>query len=56
MDNVLIAIIGVHKEIQMSIYPGKGGLTCLLSNVVKKVSVCVTALVDNLTSPNFGWP
>ena len=34
-----IAIIGVHKEIQMSIYPGKGGLTCLLSNLVKKVGV-----------------
>ena len=34
-----IAIIGVHKEIQMSINPGKGGLTCLLSNVVKKVGV-----------------
>ena len=35
-----IAIIGVHKEIQMSSYPGKGGLTCLLSNVFKKVGVC----------------
>ena len=35
-----IAIIGVHKQIQMSIYPGKCGLTCLLSNVVEKVSVC----------------
>ena len=23
----------------MSIYPGKGGLTCLLSNLVKKVGV-----------------
>ena len=34
-----IAIIGVHKKIQVSIYPGKGGLTCLLSNEVKKVSV-----------------
>ena len=34
-----IAIIGVHKEIQMSIYPSKGGLTCLLSNVVKQVGV-----------------
>ena len=34
-----IAIIGVHKEIQMSIYPGKGGLTYLLSNLVKKVGV-----------------
>ena len=34
-----IAIIGVYKEIQMSIYPGKGSLTCLLSNVVKKVGV-----------------
>ena len=33
-----IAIIGVHIQIQMSIYPGKGGLTCLLSNVVEKVS------------------
>ena len=32
-----IAIIGVHNE--MSIYSGKGGLTCLLSKVVKKVSV-----------------
>ena len=35
-----IAIILVHKQIQMEIYPGKGGLTCLLSNVVEKVSVC----------------
>ena len=34
-----IIIIGVHKEIQMSIYPSKGGLTCLLSNLVKKVGV-----------------
>ena len=34
-----IAIIGVHKQIQMSIYPSMGGLTCLLSNVVEKVSV-----------------
>ena len=34
-----IAIVEVHKEIQMSIYPGKGGLTCLLSNLVKKVGV-----------------
>ena len=34
-----IAIIGVHKQIQMSIYPVKGGLTCLLSKVVEKVSV-----------------
>ena len=34
-----IAIIGVNKGIQMSIYPGKGALTCLLSNVVKKVGV-----------------
>ena len=34
-----IAIIAVHKEIQMCIYPGKSGLTCLLSNVVKKVGV-----------------
>ena len=34
-----IAIIGVQKEIQMSIYTGKGGLTCLLSNLVKKVGV-----------------
>ena len=33
-----IAIIGVHKEIQMAIYPGKGVLTYLLFNVVKKVS------------------
>ena len=50
-----IAIIGAHKEIQMSIYPGKGGLTCVLSKVVKKVGVrgCI---VGNLTCPNFGWP
>ena len=34
-----IAIIGVLKGIQMSIYPGKVVLTCLLSNVVKKVGV-----------------
>ena len=34
-----IAIVEVHKEIQMSIYPGKGGSTCLLSNLVKKVGV-----------------
>ena len=34
-----IANIGVHKGIQMSIYLGKGVLTCLLSNVVKKVGV-----------------
>ena len=34
-----IAVIGVNKGIQMSIYPGKGGLTCLLSNVVEKVGV-----------------
>ena len=34
-----IAIIGIHKQIQMSIYPSKGGLTCLLSNVVEKVRV-----------------
>ena len=34
-----IAIIGVHKEIQMSIYPGKGGSICLMSNLVKKVGV-----------------
>ena len=34
-----IATIGVHKGIQMSIYLGQGVLTCLLSNVVKKVGV-----------------
>ena len=34
-----IAIIGVHKGNQMPIYPGKGVLTCLLCNVVKKVGV-----------------
>ena len=34
-----IAIIGVLKVIQMSIYPSKGVLTCLLSDVVKKVGV-----------------
>ena len=34
---VKIAIIGVHKEIQMFFYPGKGGFTYLPSNVVKKV-------------------
>ena len=34
-----IAIIGVHKEIKMFCYPSKGGLTCLLSNVAKKVGV-----------------
>ena len=34
-----ITNIGVHKEIQMSVYLGKGGLTRLLSNVVKKVGV-----------------
>ena len=34
-----IAIIGVHKGIQMSIYLGKGVLPCLLSNVVKTVGV-----------------
>ena len=34
-----ITIFGVLKQIQMSIYPGKGGLTCLLSNVIKKVGV-----------------
>ena len=34
-----IAIIRVHKEIQMSIYSGKDGLTCLLSHVVKKGGV-----------------
>ena len=41
----------------MSIYPGKGGLTCLLSNVVKKVGVrgCIN-LAGNLTCPNFEWP
>ena len=50
-----IAIIGVHKQIQMSIYPGKGGLTCLLSNVLRK-SAFMAALVGNLTCPNFGWP
>ena len=27
------------EEIQMSIYPGKGGVTSMLSNVVKKGSV-----------------
>ena len=43
-----IAIIRVQKEIQMSINPVKGGLTCLLSNMA--------ALVFNLTCPNFGWP
>ena len=32
-----IAIIGVHKEIQMSIYPGKGAFTCLLSNEVMQI-------------------
>ena len=31
-----IAIIGVHKGIQMSIYLDKGVSTCLLSNVVRK--------------------
>ena len=30
-----LAIIGVHKHIQMSIYPRRGSLTCLLSNVVE---------------------
>ena len=34
-----LTIIGVHKEIQMFIYSSKGGITCLLSNVFKKVSV-----------------
>ena len=51
-----ITIIGVYKEIQMSIYSGKGGLTCLLYNVVKKVGVRGCILVGNLTCPNFGWP
>ena len=34
-----IAMSGVHKQIQMAIYPSKGGLTRLLSNVVEKVGV-----------------
>ena len=45
-----IAITGVNKEIQMSTYPSKGGLTCLLSNVVKKVGVrgCISWYTDLL--------
>ena len=35
-----VAIIRVHKENQMSIYPGKGGLTGLMSNLVMIVGVC----------------
>ena len=37
----------------MSIYPGKDGLTCLLSNVVKKIGV--RGCIGNLTCSNFGW-
>ena len=44
-----IAIIVVLKQIEISIYPGKGGLTCLLSNVVEKVSVHGCILVGYLT-------
>ena len=51
-----IAIIEVLKEIQMSIYPGKGGLICLLSMWLRK-SAFAAALVGNLTCPKyFGWP
>ena len=38
-DIVFIKVKLQLLEIQMSIYPGKGGLTCLLSNLVKKVGV-----------------